>query len=149
MSASTGGVTHVFDHVNQTLLEGVFGLAPSIGHLECVGLVHDRRALWEHRAIKRHRADTSTVTELDEDDEPVEVDRDCGREQYIFRLPGQWGLEDSASTNGGPLRGGKDGGEPTGGSEVGSSLKKADPKHFGGGFTNPEIKSPSWPMPPR
>jgi hypothetical protein len=91
----------------------------------------------------------STVTELDEDDEPVEVDRDCGREQYIFRLPGQWGLEDSASTNGGPLRGGKDGGEPTGGSEVGSSLKKADPKHFGGGFTNPEIKSPSWPMPPR
>ena len=47
----------------------------------------------------------STVTELDEDDEPVEVDRDCGREQYIFRLPGQWGLEDSASTNGGPLRG--------------------------------------------
>jgi hypothetical protein len=46
----------------------------------------------------------STVTELNEDDEEVEVARDCAREQYIFRLPGSWGIEDSANTNGGPLR---------------------------------------------
>ena len=46
----------------------------------------------------------STVTELDEDDKEIEVDRDCASEQYIFRLPGSWGLEDSANTNGGPLR---------------------------------------------
>lgn len=46
----------------------------------------------------------STVTKLDDDDKETEVGRDCAGEQFIFRLPGSWGLEDSANTNGGPLR---------------------------------------------
>ena len=46
----------------------------------------------------------STVTKLNEDDEEIQVARDCAHEQYIFRLPGSWGMEDSANTNGGPLR---------------------------------------------
>ena len=45
MGAGAGGVAHVLDHVSQTLLEGVFGLAPSVRHLERIGLVHNRCTL--------------------------------------------------------------------------------------------------------
>ena len=37
----TGEAAQV-DHMNQTLLEGVFGLAPSVRQLKCIGLVDHR-----------------------------------------------------------------------------------------------------------
>eukprot|EP01043_Picozoa_sp_COSAG02_P088016 COSAG02_NODE_25194_length_666_cov_0.917108_1_plen_68_part_00 len=39
MSASTSSVAHMFDYVSQTLLECIFGIAPSVRHLERIGLV--------------------------------------------------------------------------------------------------------------
>ena len=65
MSASSGSVAHVFDHVDQTLLECILRFAPSVRHLECIGLVDHRRTLGEHRAVEGDGADRGTVTQLD------------------------------------------------------------------------------------
>ena len=35
--------------------------APSVRHLQCIGLVHDRRTVGEHRAVECHGANTRTV----------------------------------------------------------------------------------------
>ena len=69
----------------------------------------------------------STYTILNDDDDLEEVPRDCAGKQYIFRLPGAWGMEDSSCTNGGPLR--------------------ADGEAHGG--TANHLGSRTWPMAPR
>eukprot|EP01043_Picozoa_sp_COSAG02_P029588 COSAG02_NODE_1849_length_10679_cov_7.150945_1_plen_54_part_00 len=38
LSASAFSVAHMLDHMDQTLLEGILRLAPSVCHLERIGL---------------------------------------------------------------------------------------------------------------
>jgi len=52
MSASTGSVSHVLDYMDQTLLEGILRLSPSVRHLKRIGFVHHGSTVGEHRAIE-------------------------------------------------------------------------------------------------
>ena len=50
---------------NQTLLEGILRLAPSVCHLERIGLVDHRRTLRKHGAIEGDGTDRCTVPQFD------------------------------------------------------------------------------------
>ena len=69
MGAGAFSVAHMFDHVSQTLLECVFGLAPSVRHLQRIGLVDQST-----QAASRKPAEAQTIFHLDMPD-AVEAER--------------------------------------------------------------------------
>ena len=55
MSASVGNGAHVSDNVQQALLKRVLGTAPSVSHLQCIGITHERSTRGQYRVVEGSR----------------------------------------------------------------------------------------------